>query len=87
MGSKVVYSCDHCKIDVKREQLTSIYLSIALEDEGSMRRPTFSKEVCDDCLSEFELTEDRSSRAYISNYNKADRRFYDIIKKFFTRRD
>lgn len=81
---KTIYYCDHCKEEVENDDsLTLIRLSIKLEREGTERTPIFSKDVCDNCLSEFGIVEDTSSKEYISNYCKVQSRFADIVKKFF----
>lgn len=80
MASKTILICDKCKNE--SDELNNVVLGIKLNKDG--RIPQISKEICNECLSEFGF-ENKSDEHYISNYVDVEHNIFSIIKKFFTK--
>lgn len=81
MASKTILTCDHCNSET--EKLYPMYLTVVLNFDG--RRPSITREVCDDCLSEFGF-ENKSDTHYISNFVSVEKNIFSMAKKFFAKR-
>lgn len=76
------YYCDKCNQEVPGwKSLIKINLTIKLDEN---RAPTYTKEICMDCIAEFGFSE-LTDRNYISNFNVGEKNVFSIIKKIFGR--